>query len=158
VDPWKERPHVYELLKRTSVKELVEPIPQPLLHPAVTLRDVGRAFVEHGNEFFLVSKDGQTLDGVVTITDLIRCQNGSPETLLGEFMTRNPVTVSAEDDCAIATNAFREYRLKTLPVVENNDTRKLAGCIRMRRLMAFSFKELSGKEREQETADRSRAQ
>jgi hypothetical protein len=36
---------------------------------------------------------------------------------------------------------MREYRLKTLPVVERKDSRKLAGCLRVRRLMAFVLKE-----------------
>ena len=146
VDIWKERPLVYELLKRTSVKQLMEPIPQPFLDPAMSIREVGRAFVEHGNEFFFVSRDGQTLDGVVTITDLIRGQTASGATLLEEFMTRNPVTVSADDDCAIAANAFREYRLKTLPVVEPNGSRKIAGCLRVRRLMAYVLKEVGRQE------------
>ena len=110
------------------------------------IREVGKAFVEHGNEFFFVSTDGQTLEGVVTITDLIRGQTGNNATLLTEFMTRNPVVVAAEDDCAIAANAIREYRLKTLPVVERKDNRKLVGCIRVRRMMAFVLKETTGKD------------
>ena len=56
-------------------------------------------------------------------------------------MTKNPVTVAADDDCSVAANAFREYRLKTLPVLEGKSSRKLVGCIRVRRLMAFVLKE-----------------
>jgi CBS-domain-containing membrane protein len=58
-------------------------------------------------------------------------------------MTGKPVTVSAEDSCAVAASVFREYRLKNLPVVEGKNSLKLAGCIRVRRLMAFVFKELA---------------
>jgi len=144
VDIWKDRPQVYELLHRTCAKDLMETVPQPLLKPTATIRDVGRAFVEHGNEFFFVSSDGQTLEGVVTITDLIRGQTGNSACLVTEFMTKNPVTVAAEDDCTIAANCFREYRLKTLPVVEKKNGRKLVGCIRMRRIMAFVLKETAG--------------
>ncbi len=139
----KDRPQVYQLLKTTLVRELMEPVPQPLLKPSLTFREVGQAFVEHGNEFFFVSSDGQTLDGVVTITDLVR-ERGKrlgPSSTLGEIMTRNPVTVVPEDDCAVAASAIREYRLKTLPVVDHKDSRKLAGCLRVRRLMAFVLKE-----------------
>jgi len=79
----------------------------------------------------------------VTITDLLRAQPGPDNSVtpLGEFMTRNPVTVAADDDCSVAASAFREYRLKSLPVVERKDSRKLIGCIRVRRLMAFVTKE-----------------
>lgn len=144
VDVWKDRPEIYELLSKTPIKELMEPVPQPILKPTMTIREVGQAFVEHGNEFFFVSADGQNLDGVVTITDLLRSQPGNSATPVPEFMTKNPVTVAADDDCSVAAIAFREYRLKTLPVVENKGSHKLVGCIRVRRLMAFVLKETAG--------------
>ena len=37
--------------------------------------------------------------------------------------------------------ALREYRLETLPVVEHKNSRKLVGCLRFRRLLAFIFQE-----------------
>jgi len=57
-------------------------------------------------------------------------------------MTRNPVALTAEDDCAVASAAIREYRLKSLPVVAGKNDRKLMGCIRARRLMAYVFKQI----------------
>src|SRR5262249_25628211 len=63
VDVWKEQPQAYELLKGTAICDLLEPVPQPLLKPTMTVREAGRAFVEHGHEFFFVSSDGQTLEG-----------------------------------------------------------------------------------------------
>jgi NADH:ubiquinone reductase (H+-translocating) len=143
VDMWKNRPEVYELLKATPVQRLMEPVPTPLLKPTTTLNEATRAFVEDGHEFFYVSADGQSLDGVVTITDLYRVQPGptSRDTPVSEFMTKNPVAVSADDDCSVAAMAIREYRLKSLPVVERKDGRKLVGCVRVRRLMAYVIKE-----------------
>jgi NADH:ubiquinone reductase (H+-translocating) len=147
VDVWKDRPEVFELLKRTPLSTLMEPVPQPLLSPAASLREVSRAFVERGAEFFYASTDGATIDGVVTITDLLRGRTGGdnggdgPPPLLGEVMTRNPVVLSAEDDCAVAASVFREHRLKSLPVVESKSSRKLVGCLRVRRLMAYVLKE-----------------
>ncbi|HLH53942.1 MAG TPA: FAD-dependent oxidoreductase [Verrucomicrobiae bacterium] len=139
VDVWQDRPQVYELLRSTPARQLMEPVPDPLLKPTATMKEVGQAFVEHGHEFFYVSADGQTVDGVVTITDLLRAQpaGASYLTPVTDFMTRNPVTVALDDDCSIVASAFREYRLKSLPVVEKKDSRRLAGCIRLRRLMAF---------------------
>jgi NADH dehydrogenase len=144
VDVWKDRQPVYDLLKKTPIRELLEPAPMPLLQPNMTMREVGKAFVEHGNEFFYVAGDGQTLEGVVTITDLLRGQGSGAgaATPVSEFMTRNPVTVSVDDDCAVAAAVFREYRLKSLPVVERKGSRKVTGCLRIRRLMAFVLKEI----------------
>jgi NADH dehydrogenase len=143
VDIWKDRPQVHDLLQGTPVRNLMENAPQPFLKPEATMREVGQAFVEHGNEFFYVSRDGETLEGVVTITDLLRGQaaGASRETVVTEFMTKNPVTIAADDTCALATNTIREYRLKSLPVVENKETRKLCGSLRIRKLMAFVLKE-----------------
>lgn len=143
-DPWRGEPQAFQLLKQTQLKELMEPVPQPVLKPATTMAEVSRAFVENGNEFFYVSNDGQTLDGVVTITDLLRGRSmgATAASPVSEFMTRNPVALAADDDCALASSAIREYRLKSLPIVEHKDSRKLVGCLRVRRLMAFILKEV----------------
>jgi len=147
VDVWKNRPQVYELLRTTPIKQLMEPVPQPLLKSTTPIREVSRAFVEHGNEFFYISDDGMNVDGVVTVTDLLRAQPGTDNrtTLLADFMTRNPVTVAADDDCAVAATVLREYRLKSLQVVERKGNRKLVGSVRIRRLMAFVMKETGGR-------------
>jgi NADH dehydrogenase len=147
VDVWKNRPQVYELLRKTPIQQLMEPVPQPLLKPTMTMQEVGKAFVEHGHEFFYVSSDGLAVEGVVTITDLLRSQPGSANssTPASEFMTKNPVTVAVDDDCSVAAAVLREYRLKSLPVVDRKDSRKLAGCIRVRRLMAFVMKETAAR-------------
>ena len=148
VDFWKDRPQIYELLKRTPVRQLTEPAPQPLLRPDATLRQVGEAFVKHNQEFFYVSEDGQTVEGVITVTDLIRSGMGSAGAVgtAQGIMTKNPVTVSIDDDCTVAATAIREYRLKSLPVVERKDSRVLAGCIRVRRLLAYVLKEIPHRE------------
>jgi NADH dehydrogenase len=144
VDVWRGEPQVYELLKRTKLKDLMEPVPQTLLTPETTLREVGRAFVDHGNEFFYVVRDGQILEGILTITDVLRARSmgATDQTPAREFMTKNPVALGMDEDCALATAAIREYRLKSLPVVEQKDSRKLAGSLRVRRMMAYVFQEL----------------
>ncbi len=144
VDVWRGQPEAHEILKRTPLRELMEPVPQPLLKPDMLLREVGQAFVENSNEFFYVSGDGQTLEGIVTITDLFRGRDlGASETTpVSGFMTKNPVALSADEDCALAASAIREYRLKSLPIVEGKQSRKLVGCIRVRRLMGYVFKKL----------------
>ena len=64
------------------------------------------------------------------------------ETPVREFMTKNPVAMAADDDCAVAASSIREYRLKSLPIVERKDNRKLVGCLKVRRMMAFVFEKL----------------
>src|SRR5205814_7003578 len=96
---------------------------------------------------FYVSSDGENVEGIVTITDLLRGRGSATSDIpIGDFMTKNPVVLAADDDCAVASAAIRECRLKSLPVVEQKDGRKLVGCIRVRRLMAYVFKELGREE------------
>ena len=144
VDVWKDRPQAHELLEHTLIKELMEPVPEPVLKPEATLQEVAHAFVENGQEFFYVSGDGRTLGGVITITDLIRGRSAGANlsTPASEFMTKNPVALASDDSCAAAAATIREYRLKSLPIVESKETRKLVGCLRVRRLMAYVFKHI----------------
>ena len=144
VDVWKNQPAVRELLARATLRDLMEPVPAPLLKPDNTLLEVSQSFVDHNAEFFCVSADGQRLDGLVTITDLIRAQSAGAtgSTPLADFMAAHPVALSPEDTALTASTTLRDYRLKTLPIVERGDGRRLVGCIRARRLMAFVLKSL----------------
>jgi NADH:quinone reductase (non-electrogenic) len=144
IDIWKDQPQARDLLERTRICDLMEPVPQPLLNPNTSLQEVAHAFVSDGAEFFYVASDGQTLEGVVTITDLIRARStGAALTIpASQFMTPNPVALAMDDNCAVAAAAIREYRLKSLPIVERKDTRKLAGCLRVRRLMGYLLKQI----------------
>ena len=147
LDVWKDQPQALELLQRTALRDAMEPMPQPLLAPTATLRQVGQAFIETCHEVFYVAGDGQTLQGVVTMTDLIRAQStgASRETPVTEFMAKNPVALAAEDNCAVAAAALREYRLKSLPIVERKENRRLVGCVRARRLLALVSQNLGPK-------------
>jgi len=57
-------------------------------------------------------------------------------------MAAHPVALSPDDTALTASVTLRDYRLKTLPIVERTDGRRLVGCIRARRLMAFILKSL----------------
>ena len=110
---------------------------------------VSEIFVRHSHEFFYVSGDGQSLEGIVTMTDLLRAHASGmpPEARVTQFMAKNPMRLAADDTCATAAGALREYRLKTLPIVERKGSRQLAGCFRARRLMAYVLKEMQPQEK-----------
>ena len=135
---WTERPRVRAALRTFSLAEFVEPAPQPILRPTATLLEVTRRFAESDSPFFLVSADGERLDGLITLTDLLRAQATGvlPETALGEYMIRNPAVVSATDTCLVAAAAFREHGHKQIPVVQDPVSRRIVGVIRARRLIA----------------------
>ncbi len=75
------------------------------------------------------------------MTDWMRAlsRGAGPDTPVTELMVRHPITLSIEDDGAVAATVVREHRVKNLPVVKCRGTRQLVGCLRTRRLMAHVF-------------------
>ncbi len=141
IDAWQDAPQALEALKETPVSRVMESAPEPVLSPDTPLREVARAFGTHSNEFFFIGDQAGMLSGIVTITDLIRARNrgANPHTPARDFMSPNPLTLAVDDTCATAASVMSENRLKTLPVVQEKGSRKLAGCLRARRLLAFIF-------------------
>ena len=137
-DSWQERPRVRAALREFRLADFIEPAPQPLLRPTATLLEVTRLFGENDAPFFFVSSDGERIEGLVTLTDLLRAQSTSlaPETSLAQFMIRNPTVISTTDSCLVAASAFREHGYKYLPVVHDTESRRIAGYVRARKLIA----------------------
>ena len=140
---WEEHPKTYEILRCTQLAALVEPAPQPILKPTATIRDVSKAFVESGSEFLYVSSDGTSLEGIVTLTDVMRAWavKEAQGTVVSGFMTATPIAVTLEDTCVVAEAILRDRQLKWIPVVRDKQSRHIAGCIRVRTTMARLLKE-----------------
>jgi NADH dehydrogenase len=132
---WQQQPAIMAALRDAVLADYLEPIPQPLLKPTDTLTEVTRVFGRHSPEFFFVSADGMKLDGIVTLTDILRAQGSPAETPAADFMAKTPVAITATDTCLVAAAAFREHGLKFLPVVTDKQSLRLVGFIRARQLL-----------------------
>lgn len=137
-DAWSERARVHAALREFRLADFIEPAPQPLLPPTETLYAVSHWFARDSSEFFLVSADGERLDGLITLTDLLRAQGSGvqPDAPLSSFMKANPVALLATDTAVVAAASFREHGHKVLPVVADRTSRRLVGIIRARKLIA----------------------
>lgn len=135
---WTQRPDALRVLRELRLEDFIEPAPTPLLDPKVTLIEVMRVFARHNPDFFYVSADGISLDGVITLTDLLKAQGqGLPaDAPAGSFMSKNPVAIAQTDSAVVAASAFRENGLKYLPVIADQQSRRMVGFIRARKLMA----------------------
>lgn len=135
---WQERPAVLAALRGFALSEFIDPAPAPLLKPADTLYAVSCEFARQPADFFLVSADGVRLEGLITLTDLLRAQGNGvmPDAPLASFMTKDPAVLSATDSVLVAAAAFREYGYKNLPVVADPASRRIVGVIRVRKLIA----------------------
>ena len=135
---WQERPRVQAALREFQLAEFIEPAPSPVLRPTATLLEVTRLFGENDAPFFLVSPDGERLEGLVTLTDLLRAHatNLAPESPLAGFMVKHPAVIATTDTCLVAASAFREHGHKFLPVVQDKESCRIAGFITARKLIA----------------------
>src|SRR5919201_3065278 len=85
-----------------------------------------------------VVSDENTLVGIVTDRDLaIRAlaEALSPETPVGQIMTRNCVTVDASDELEDALSLMRSEQIRRLPVVQNE---RLVGIVAQADVIAVS--------------------
>lgn len=144
VDIWQDWPQAYEILRQTPLTEFIEPAPEPMLKPTITLREVNKVFSEYSNEFFYVASDGVHLEGIVTFTDLTRAfsSGAKMETPLAEFMIKEPIAVSIKDTSLVAVSTLRDYRLKSIPLVDERQGGRIAGYISARKMMAYVLRAL----------------
>jgi CBS domain-containing protein len=141
---WDKNPAARDVLRATRVSDLMMPAPTPLLKPTSVMRDVASEFVNNPQEFFYVSTDGVNLEGIVTMTDLIRAHSSGKlaGTPVSALMVKNPITVAADDDCLTAEGVMLEHQLKWLPVVASKSDRRIAGSLRLRRLIGHVLQTL----------------
>jgi len=135
---WTQRPEALRVLRDLRLADFIEPAPSPLLQPTDTLLAVMRIFASHNPDFFYVSADGQSLDGVITLTDLLRAQGQglTADAKVDSFMAKSPVAITATDTAVVAASAFREHGFKYLPVISDQASRRIVGFVRARKLMA----------------------
>jgi NADH dehydrogenase len=140
-DVWKARPEVFAILRRASLRGLMDPAPDLLVSTRATLDDVGRAFAERDDACLYVCRADRALEGIVTMTDWTRAAATTlnPATPVTEFMTRQPLSITIDEDLLSAAGLFREHGLKHLPVVDSRDRRRLVGVLRVRRLLAHVY-------------------
>lgn len=142
---WTQRPAALNALRTLQLADFIEPAPAPLLKPTDRLIDVMRVFAENNADFFYVSSDGSRLEGIVTLTDLLRAQAGdtNADTPAVSFMIKDPAVITQSDTALVAASAFREHSLKYLPVVADLPSRRIVGFIRARKLMASVMQQIS---------------
>lgn len=141
---WDKNPRARDILRATRVADVVKPAPVPLLAPTTPLREVAREFVDEPHEFLYVSSDGVHLDGIVTMTDLIRAHGmgTAGDAPVSSFMVRNPLAVTLDDDCLMAETVMLEHQLKWLPVVAGKNDSRIMGSLRLRRLIGHVLQTL----------------
>jgi CBS domain-containing protein len=79
--------------------------------------------------------EGQRLVGIFTERDVLRLAGEGPEFAevnVGDVMTRNPVTISPDDEILAAAQVMSERRIRHLPIVQGDN---LLGIVGIREVM-----------------------
>jgi CBS domain-containing protein len=79
--------------------------------------------------------EGQRLVGIFTERDVLRLAGEGPEFAdvnVGDVMTRNPVTISPDDQILAAAQLMSERRIRHLPIVQGDN---LLGIVGIREVM-----------------------
>jgi CBS domain-containing protein len=79
--------------------------------------------------------EGQRLVGIFTERDVLRLAGEGPEFAevnVGDVMTRNPVTISPDDEILAAARLMSERRIRHLPIVQGDN---LLGIVGIREVM-----------------------
>jgi NADH dehydrogenase len=136
---WDQMPLGKKALDALDINPLVEPLITEPLRMDTSLRDlIGQMKRLRIDSGFVVDDDSQLI-GLVTRTDLIRAievaaamTEGSHRRMtIRDLSVRPPLAITADDSALIVLNIMREHGLKSLPLVESHENRKLQGVIRI---------------------------
>jgi NADH:ubiquinone reductase (H+-translocating) len=134
---WSQVPIARKLLEETPLVEFMEAACHDPLSPSSTFADAINRLARDGAEFCCVVDDKNALAGLVTRTDLFRGieQGARRGTHVKDFMTRNPIVVSAKDSTLLAVSTMREHGLKWIPVVDDLKGRRMQGFVRSQKIV-----------------------
>ncbi|MEM5815160.1 MAG: CBS domain-containing protein [Candidatus Aenigmatarchaeota archaeon] len=96
--------------------------------PIVTLKEASKVMGEM-NMGSLVIMDDDKIVGIVTSTDILKAigEGRDPEkTLIREIMSKDVITIQADEDVSKAVEIMLQHKIKRLPVLMND---KLVGII-----------------------------
>jgi chloride channel protein, CIC family len=117
-----------DILDTVTVGSVMAPTPF-VASPTNSLAETERLLNYHRSHGVPVVEDGE-LVGIVTITDISRAE-GSPEvTTVAHVMTPRPVTVEPDTPVSRALERMAALGVGRLPVVANDDPRRVVGIFR----------------------------
>ena len=105
------------------------------------LADAAKRMVERGVGAVLVMKD-EVLDGILTERDLMKAVAAGfgEDARVGEWMTRHPETIEADDSTGHAAALMIHGGFRHLPVIDHG---KVAGIVSIRDLMRVTLEDSS---------------
>jgi len=112
--------------------------------PETTVSEAAQTLAERRIGGLVVSRDGETVDGILSERDIVRSlavrgTSCMTETV-SEMMTRNPVCCSKQDSSDAVLSRMTDGRFRHMPVVEEG---KLVGIVTIGDVVKARLEELS---------------
>ena len=112
--------------------------------PGTLVSDVARILAERRIGGVVVSRDGESVDGILSERDIVRSLAVRGATCLNEsiddMMTRNPVCCSRQDTSDQILSRMTDGRFRHMPVVEDG---KLVGIVTIGDVVSARLSELA---------------
>ena len=129
----------YDILSQIRACDVMQTEVETLA-PNLTMTEVIKAMSLSHHRGFPVLAEGK-LAGIITQSDLENITQQRDKTLLGEVMTKNPITVNPESSISDVLYLLNHYQLSRLPVTEGNN---LVGIITRSDIIKAEAKQLIG--------------
>ena len=129
----------YDILSQIKACDVMQTEVETLA-PNLTMTEVIKAMSLSHHRGFPILAEGK-LVGIITQSDLENITQSRDETLLGEVMTKKPITVNPESSISDVLYLLNRYQLSRLPVTEGNN---LVGIITRSDIIKAEAKQLIG--------------
>lgn len=114
------------------------------IRPDATVADAARVLSERRIGCLVVSRDGETLEGIISERDIVREMGmrgvGCFQEAVAEMMTRDVVTCSCDDQATDVVTQMTEGRFRHLPVLDGG---RMIGLISIGDVVKARLSELS---------------
>ena len=141
---WQQMPVAREILAHEPLSAFIEPLRASPLARDAPLEQLVTLFDQQPLDFCSVIDPTEHLIGVVTRTDLVRAIEvlaAIPDIQarralhIENIMISDPIALTADDSTLLAVATMREHGLKQLPIIRNQQDRRLVGYVRIETVM-----------------------
>jgi chloride channel protein, CIC family len=118
-----------DLLDTVDVRDVMQDV-DGVLHPWQTLADAAEFFDVTGHHGAPIVNDQGDLVGILTITDIANAGGPSRDRSIGETMSSEPITITADVPVSMALSRMASLGVGRLPVLGGSNQRKVIGMFR----------------------------